>query len=104
MFAGSNWDVPDGDSYKIIDRAIKRFEKAYSNVRMEYVSGLQKADYPEWLLQQAPEDNLPDVYIMLSGDLYTFTDIGILGGPSSYIQHDEKLTAKSCFTLALKDG
>ena len=42
MFAGSNWDVPNGDSYKIIDQAIERFEKAHPNVRVEYVSGLQK--------------------------------------------------------------
>ena len=39
MFAGSNWDVPNGDSYKIIDQAIERFEKAHPNVRVEYVSG-----------------------------------------------------------------
>ena len=43
MFAGSNWDVPNGDSYKIIDQAIERFEKAHPNVRVEYVSGLQNA-------------------------------------------------------------
>ena len=63
MFAGSNWDVPNGDSYKIIDQAIERFEKAHPNVRVEYVSGLQKADYSEWLSQQALEGDLPDVCI-----------------------------------------
>ena len=27
VFSGSNWDVPSGESYKIIDGAIERFEK-----------------------------------------------------------------------------
>ena len=85
MFAGSNWDVPNGDSYKIIDQAIERFEKAHPNVRVEYVSGLQKADYSEWLSQQALEGDLPDVYMVLSDDLYTFADIGMLEELDSYI-------------------
>ncbi len=104
MFAGSNWDVPNGDSYKIIDQAIERFEKAHPNVRVEYVSGLQKADYSEWLSQQALEGDLPDVYMVLSDDLYTFADIGMLEELDSYIQRDEKLTVKNYFTPALKSG
>lgn len=27
IFAGSNWNVPNGDCYKIIDQVIERFEK-----------------------------------------------------------------------------
>ena len=104
MFAGSNWDGPNGDSYKIIDQAIERFEKAHPNVRVEYVSGLQKADYSEWLSQQALEGDLPDVYMVLSDDLYTFADIGMLEELDSYIQRDEKLTVKNYFTPALKSG
>ena len=104
MFAGSNWDVPNGDSYKIIDQAIERFEKAHPNVRVEYVSGLQKADYSEWLSQQALEGDLPDVYMVLSDDLYTFADIGMLEELDSYIQRDEELTVKNYFTPALKSG
>jgi len=35
MFAGSNWDVANADSYIIIDKAIERFEK---NIKMlEYI-------------------------------------------------------------------
>ena len=40
MFAGSNWDVPNGDCYAIIDDAIERFEKKYSNVKIHYYSGI----------------------------------------------------------------
>ncbi|WRK52871.1 hypothetical protein SD457_22035 [Coprobacillaceae bacterium CR2/5/TPMF4] len=27
IFAGSNWNVPNGDCYQIIDQVIERFEK-----------------------------------------------------------------------------
>lgn len=35
MFAGSYWDVPNGDCYQIIDDAIERFEKKYPGVKVE---------------------------------------------------------------------
>ena len=40
VFAGSNWDVPNGDCYKIIDQAIERYEKNIQwfklNMRVEF--------------------------------------------------------------------
>ena len=36
MFAGSYWDVPNGDCYQIIDDAIARFEEKHPGVTVEY--------------------------------------------------------------------
>ena len=36
LYAGSSWDVPNGESYQVIDQAIKKFEKKYPNVHVEY--------------------------------------------------------------------
>ena len=47
MFAGSYWDVPYGDCYSIIDKAIERFEEENPNVKVKYVSGILKDDYSE---------------------------------------------------------
>ena len=42
IFAGSNWDVPSGDSYRVIDNAIERFEKENPHIHIEYESGILK--------------------------------------------------------------
>ena len=49
LYAGSSWDVPNGGSYQVIDQAIKKFEKKYPNVHVEYKSGIIKDDYSSWL-------------------------------------------------------
>ena len=36
LYAGSSWDVPNGESYQVIDQAIQKFEKKYPNVKIEY--------------------------------------------------------------------
>ena len=40
-----NWGVPNGESYKIIDNAIARFEQKHPGVHIEYESGILKDDY-----------------------------------------------------------
>ena len=40
VFSGSNWDVPSGESYKIIDGAIERFEKKYPGIKVKYENGI----------------------------------------------------------------
>ena len=42
VYAGSSWDVPNGNDYKVIDTAIKRFEKLHPRVKVVYESGFQK--------------------------------------------------------------
>ncbi len=34
MFTGSNWDVPNGDTYEIIDQAIERFEQSHDRANI----------------------------------------------------------------------
>lgn len=104
MFSGSNWDVPNSDSYKIIDEVIERFTRKHSNVKVSYVSGLQKSDYSEWLSQQALQGSLPDVFMIRSDDLSTFSDIGIMQNLDSYIAEDEGFNKKAYFTPSYQSG
>ena len=78
VFAGSNWNVPSPDSGKIIDNAIKRFEKTHPNVQVKYVSGILKDDYSAWLSKEALDGKLPDVFMVLSDDLSTYAKVGML--------------------------
>ena len=104
MFSGSNWDVPNGDSYVIIDQAIERFEQTHDRVKIEYVSGLQKQDYAEWLSQQALMGKLPDVFMVRSDDLHIFANVGMLESLDSYMEKDPKMDASRYFSPALQSG
>ena len=53
VFADSNWNVPSPYSGKIIDDVIEQFEKAHPNVQVEYVSGILKEDYSDWVSKEA---------------------------------------------------
>ena len=73
IFAGSNWNVPQGETYAIIDEVIKKFETEYPNVKVEYVSGIKKEDYAEWLAEKFMTVNEPDVFFCyLTILIYTF--------------------------------
>ena len=88
VFAGSNWNVPSPDSGKIIDNAIKRFEKTHPNVQVKYVSGILKDDYSAWLSKEALDGKLPDVFMVLSDDLSTYAKVGMLESLDTYMQTD----------------
>ena len=60
LYAGSSWDVPNGESYQVIDQAIKKFEKKYPNVHVEYKSGIIKDDYSSWLANEITKGTIPD--------------------------------------------
>ena len=78
VFAGSNWNVPSPDSGKIIDNAIKRFEKTHPNVQVKYVSGILKDDYSDWLSKEALYGTLHDVFRVLSADLSPYDKVCML--------------------------
>ncbi|WP_050637461.1 ABC transporter substrate-binding protein [Candidatus Stoquefichus sp. SB1] len=89
IFAGSNWDVPSGDCYVIIDEAIERFEKAYPYVQIEYDSGILKEDYSNWLSEQYLKGNEPDVFMILNQDFNTLSSLGALKNLDHLMENDE---------------
>ena len=90
VFSDSYWDVQNGYAYKILDDAIEKFERAHPDVKVEYVSGIMKADYSEWLSERMMNDAMPDVFFILGDDFSTFARIGALKDLSSLIVRDEE--------------
>ncbi|WP_068623614.1 ABC transporter substrate-binding protein [Trichococcus ilyis] len=78
MFTGSNWDVYNAESYKVIDDAIAKFEKAHPNVTIEYKSGILKQDYSAWLASDIADGEQPDVFMVLSEDFNRLSSLGAL--------------------------
>jgi multiple sugar transport system substrate-binding protein len=104
MFAGSNWDVADANSYEIIDRAIGKFERQHPNVKINYDSGILKADYSEWLSQQTLKGNMPDVFMILNDDFNKFSSMGVIKNLDFLIAKDNKFHASDFYKTTLNTG
>lgn len=89
LYAGSSWDVPNGESYQVIDQAIQKFEKKYPNVKIEYKSGIMKDDYSSWLANEITKGTTPDLFMVLSSDFNTLSSIGILKDLNRLIKEDQ---------------
>ena len=103
IFAGSNWDVPSGDCYVIIDEAIKQFEKDYPYVKVEYESGILKEDYSEWLSKKYLKGDEPDVFMILNEDFNTLSYIGALSDLGS-LMNDDSFDRSQYYQSALLAG
>lgn len=104
IFAGSNWNVPNGDCYKIIDQVIERFEKKYPMVNVEYESGIIKDDYSQWLSSQYLKGEEPDVFMILSEDFNTLSALGALKDLDYLIQQDTQFNKDDYYESALDTG
>ena len=104
IFAGSNWNVPQGDTYAIIDEVIKDFERENLRVKVKYVSGIKKEDYSEWLAEQFIADSEPDVFFILAEDFNMYASIGALMNLESFIADDENFSSDVYYPSAFNFG
>ncbi|MDH6367655.1 multiple sugar transport system substrate-binding protein [Breznakia sp. PH1-1] len=104
IFAGSNWDVPSGKTYEVIDEAIAAFEKENPNVQIEYDSGILKEDYSLWLSNQIVQGNEPDVFVVLNEDFNTFSSLGVLKNLNSLVEEDQSFDTNKYYKSALDFG
>lgn len=104
VFVGSNWDVPDAESYKIIDDVIARYKEENISFDVEYISGIRKEDYSEWISQQALKGEAPDLFFVLSNDFPTFTQVGLLENLDSYIEKDADFDEDKYYQPSYQSG
>lgn len=104
VFAGSNWDVANANSYVIIDKAIERFEAEHDNVKIHYYSGILKEDYSEWLSQKILLGKTPDVFMILSNDMNQFASLGVMKNLEELINRDTSLNIEDYFSTTLLSG
>lgn len=104
MFAGSNWDIANGDSYRIIDRTILEFEQKNPGVRVHYYSGIRRQDYDEWLSEQVLQGKTPDVFFVRPNQFERLVSLGILKNLDSIISEDSQIRGWEYFTPAWNAG
>ena len=104
MFAGNNWDVPQGEPYAIIDEVIKNFEAENPDVKIKYVSGIKKEDYSEWLAERFIDGDEPDVFMVLAEDFNLYASMGALMNLEDFIADDKNFSADVYYPAAVNFG
>lgn len=104
MFTGSNWDVANGDSYRIIDKAILKYERSHPKVHVHYYSGIRKRDYEEWLSRQILQGKTPDVFMVPSNLFNRLASMGVLKELNAAIDKDKRIKSWEYFPVAWGTG
>ena len=104
IFAGNNWDVPQGEPYAIIDEVISNFEAENPGVKVKYVSGIKKEDYSEWLAEKFISGDEPDVFLILTHDFNLYVSIGALMNLTELIEQDENFSKDNYYPAAFQFG
>lgn len=104
LFSGSNWNVPTGDSYTMIDQAITTFEQAHPNVSITYQSGIRPEEYEEYVAQQILKDDLPDLMFLPSHMFSTLANNGTLKALDDLMQQDEIFDTNAYYETSLMEG
>lgn len=92
IYAGSSWDVPNGNEYKLIDQVITRFEKKHPRVRVVYDSGITKEDYSAWLSDTIVSGEQPDIFILPENDFNLLASTGSLKKLNSFVGKDLRVS------------
>lgn len=107
IFYGSNWEVPGTMHYDILDHAIKKYEKEYPGISVEYEEGIPSEEYSEWLSGRILEGEEPDVFIILDEDFRTLAETGVLE-PLDYLMQmdteDKETEGSGFYGSALQAG
>lgn len=104
VFSDSYWEVQNGYSYQILEDAIALFEEENPGVKVEYVSGILKEDYPEWLSEQLILGQAPDVFLLFGESFGDLAEIGALKNLNELIEKDENFSAEAFYPSAFGYG
>lgn len=104
IFSDSYWEVQNGYSYQILEDAITLFEKENPGVKVEYVSGILKSDYPEWLSEQIILGKAPDVFLVFGDNFSDLAEIGALKSLDALVEEDREFSSEVFYASALACG
>ena len=104
VFSDSYWEVQNGWAYRIAEDAIARFEEQHPGVRVEYVSGIIKEDYADWLSGQMMKGEAPDVFFVLGEHFNDFAEAGVLKNLDGLIKEDDEFLPERYYSSAYAYG
>ena len=102
VFSGSNWDVPEADSYSLLDEAIAAFAETHPGVQIEYESGIPKDEYEEWIAQCILRDDLPDILFVPSEYFSTLASTHALQPLDDFARADAAFQEEAYYPASLQ--
>ncbi len=104
IYAGSPWDVPQGQAYAFIDSVIARYETQHPGVKVRYTSGVTRTDYPEWLAERFLAGDEPDVFLIAGPELPQMVRFGAVQELDGFLQHDDSFDREAYFPQIMAYG
>lgn len=104
VFSDSYWGVQNGYSYQILEDAIGQFEEQHPGIRVEYVSGIIRENYSEWLSEQMMKGTAPDIFFVPGEHFNDFAEAGVLKDLTSFIEGDDEFFPERYYTSAYAYG
>lgn len=99
--SNSYWDVPSGNSNALMEKAVATFQAQHPDVKVKLLTGIQKADYHEWLSEHLLEGSEPDLFLIIADNFHTYASIGALMNLTPMIQSDAEFNPDSYYPAAL---
>lgn len=103
-FTGSYWDVQNGNSYKILDNAIAKFEEQNPGWRVKYESGITKDDYSDWLYGKLLEGDAPDLFFVFDEDFDVLSEMGTMAELDRLMENDDELMVEDFYNTSFTCG
>lgn len=104
FYVGSSWNVPEGNSYHIIQEIIKKYEQKYPHVKVSYEGGITKSDYSRWLSEKIISGYSPDVFIIPEGDFNLLSSTKALENLDNYLKTDYGINRRNYFDTSWEAG
>lgn len=103
MMTGSNWDVPEYDSFSLIDEAIAKFEDKHPNVTVIYDTGITPDFYNEYIANKLLNNNDLDMLFIPSSILNDLIKCNALEPLNNYIVNN-KIDLTKYYSSSLNSG
>ena len=103
MMTGSNWNVPEYDSFTQIDEAITRFEDKYPNVKITYETGITPELYDEYVARKIIKHEPLDMIFIPSSILNDLINCNALEPLNKYIVNYH-LDTNKYYSSSLESG
>lgn len=102
--ADSYWGVPDGHPTAVWEEAIEKFKTQHPNIQVKLITGVQKADYGEWLAEKLLSGQEPDVFLILREDFDNYASKEAVLPLNNLMEADKDFDTTLYYPVSLQAG
>ncbi len=103
LFAGSPWSNINSDLYDVVDDVIAKYNQNY-DIEVEYINGILKDDYENYLNSMIVAGHEPDIYLILDDDFPILSGTNFLTPLDSFMNNDATFDFDYYYPASLAAG